>query len=254
MTPRLYGVYHLNDALTLKGGISGGYKVPQLKQADSNIFEPAGRGAGWDQGNTALQPEESTNYEVGAIWQTLGGAQFGLTAYHTKFTNKIDRERVCSVEDDIPPGVVDCRGRDWIQQYVNRDEAELNGVEATVDFTLGAVDVGVNYTYSDSKITKGPGEGERFNDLPMHVANLSLDWQATDVLAVWGNAQHRSATRDEASESGHIGEHTIFDAGLDYTFTDTVTGSLGVYNLGNKIFDNGYSDGRRLYVGVTTTF
>lgn len=42
ITPRAYAVWHASPALTLKGGISGGYKTPTLKQADSNIFEPSG--------------------------------------------------------------------------------------------------------------------------------------------------------------------------------------------------------------------
>ena len=72
--------------LTLKGGVSGGYKTPTLKQADSNIFEPSGGdGRARDQGNTDLKPEESTNYEIGAIWETQNGVQLGLTAYHTRF-------------------------------------------------------------------------------------------------------------------------------------------------------------------------
>ena len=71
ITPRAYAVWHANPALTLKGGVSGGYKTPTLKQADSNIFEPSGGdGRARDQGNTDLKPEESTNYEIGAIWET----------------------------------------------------------------------------------------------------------------------------------------------------------------------------------------
>lgn len=45
--PRLYGVYKLNPSVTLKGGVSGGYKAPTLKQADDNIVEIAARGAAW---------------------------------------------------------------------------------------------------------------------------------------------------------------------------------------------------------------
>ncbi|SIQ83914.1 outer membrane receptor for ferrienterochelin and colicins [Paracoccus thiocyanatus] len=250
VTPRLYGVWHVSERFTLKGGVSGGYKVPQLKQADSNIYEPAGRGRGWDQGNTALEPEESTNFEIGAVWEGETGLQLGLTAYHTRFTNKIDRDRIC----EGPEGSTGCRGREYISQYVNRDEAELNGIEATADYAFGDFELGANYTYSDSKITKGPGEGEGFNDLPRHVLNLSLDWYATDALMVWGNAQYRSATRDEATETGHVGEHAILDLGVDYDFNDRVSGTLAVYNVADKSFDNGYSDGRRLYLGLTSSF
>ncbi len=263
VTPRLYAVWHASDALTIKGGISGGYKTPTLKQADSNIYEPSGGdGRARDQGNTDLKPEESTNFEIGMIWESEGGVQVGLTAYHTRFKNKITTERRCMNPPDPVgyPGLPTNCGMNsptdpikWINQYVNRDAAELNGVEATVDWTLGDVDFAFNYTYADSKVTKGNAVGSRFNNSPLHVANLGIDWQATDALAVWGNAQYRSSTFD--SGSGQIKEHALFDIGLDYNFNENVMGSVAVYNVDNKVFGStGYNDGRRFFIGLTSTF
>lgn len=259
-TPRAYAVWHANPALTIKGGVSGGYKTPTLKQADSNIFEPSGGdGRARDQGNTNLKPEESTNYEIGAVWESQGGVQIGLTAYHTRFKNKITTEQICAHDTPVPGLPTDCGMNTptdpikWINQYVNRDAAELNGVEATVDFTLGDVDVAFNYTYADSKVTQGAAVGSRFNNSPLHVANLRLDWQASYELSVWTNAQYRSATFDTGS--GHIGEHAVFDIGLDYEFNERVMGSAAIYNVDNKTFGNtGYNDGRRFYMGLTSTF
>lgn len=246
-TPRLYGVWDVSSSLILKGGMSGGYKVPRLKEADSDIFEPAARGAAWDQGNTSLKPEESTNYELGLVWTSELGFQLGVTAYHTRFRNKIDREEICS----DPVGLT-CRGRRSIRQYVNRDAAELNGVEVTLDFPVGDVNVSLNYTYADSEITKGANVGERFNDLPEHVANLALDWRATEALNVWGRAQYRSETEDAGT--GHIPEHVVLDIGANYDFNENVQANFAVYNVGNQTFDNDYLDGRRFYVGMTSRF
>ncbi|NPD16985.1 TonB-dependent receptor [Xinfangfangia sp. D13-10-4-6] len=260
ITPRLYAVWHASDALTIKGGVSGGYKTPTLKQADSNIFEPSGGdGRARDQGNSNLKPEESTNFEIGAIWESESGVQVGLTAYHTRFKNKIATQQICAHDTPVPGLPTNCGMNNptdpikWINQYVNRDAAELNGVEATVDWTLGDVDFAFNYTYADSKVTKGNAVGSRFNNSPLHVANLGIDWQATDALSVWGNAQYRSSTYD--SGAGQIKEHALFDIGLDYNFNDNVMGSVAVYNVDNKVFGTtGYNDGRRFFVGLTSTF
>lgn len=260
ITPRAYAVWHANPALTLKGGVSGGYKTPTLKQADSNIFEPSGGdGRARDQGNTNLKPEESTNYEIGAIWETQNGVQLGLTAYHTRFKNKITTETICAHDTPEPGLPTDCGMNGpgdpikWINQYVNRDAAELNGIEATVDFAWREVDVSFNYTYADSKITKGEDKGAAFNNSPLHVANLALDWQATDTLSLWTNMQYRSSTTD--SGNNFIREHAIVDLGLDYDFTPNVMGSLAVYNIDDQTFGNtGYNDGRRFYMGLTSTF
>lgn len=185
--------------------------------------------------------------------------QIGLTAYHTRFENKITTETICAHDDPVPGLPTDCGMNSptdpikWINQYVNREAAELSGVEATVDFTLRDVDVAFNYTYADSKVTKGEDVGSSFNNSPLHVANLWLDWQATYELSVWGNAQYRSGTRD--SGDNYISEHAIFDVGLDYDFNENVTGILAVYNVGDKTFGNtGYNDGRRYFVGLSSTF
>ena len=130
---------------------------------------------------------------------------------------------------------------------------ELNGIEATVDFAWRAVDVSFNYTYADSKITSGEDKGAAFNNSPLHVANLALDWQATEALSLWTNLQYRSSTTD--SGSNFIREHAIIDLGLDYEFNQNVMGSLAVYNIDDQTFGNtGYNDGRRFYMGVTSTF
>ncbi|WBU54447.1 TonB-dependent receptor [Paracoccus sp. SCSIO 75233] len=254
VTPRVYGVWHATDALTIKGGVSGGYNVPSLKQADSNIFESAGGGRGSDQGNTDLKPEETTNFEIGAIWESAGGAQLGLTAYHTRFKNGIDRNTVCDIAVDT-----DCGQRpngdpnQWIRQYVNRDRAELSGIEATADFSLGDVDIAMNYTYADSKITKGEAEGERFNNNPRHVVNIGVDWQATPALNTWANAQYRSDTFDTGSS--FVEEHATFDIGVHYDVNDNFRASAAVYNVGDKTFGTtNYNDGRRYFVGLTSTF
>lgn len=256
-TPRVYGVWHMTETLTLKGGVSGGYKVPALKQADDNIVEPAGRGRGWDQGNSDLQPEESTNYELGMIWDALPGVQAGLTVYHTKFKDKIDRDYVCFSPEDAPACSYNGETRQWIQQYVNRDRAELQGVEATLDFPVGVVEVSTNYTYQDSEILSGEDEGQPFNDLPKHLFNVRLDWDATEDLGLWTSARYKSETRAADGEDPTPG-YTLVDMGLTYQITDSVQGYGGVYNVFDREVDSAtfgkVLDGRTILVGITTTF
>lgn len=254
ITPRLYAVWQASPNLTIKGGVSGGYNVPTLKQADSNIFESAGGGSGTDQGNTNLVPEETINVELGAVWEAPSGLQLGLTAYYTRFKNGIDRETVCDVTINGTCGNrPDGSPNQWIRQYVNRDSAELRGIEATADFTLGAVDVAMNYTYAESEITSGAAAGESFNDQPRHVVNLGLDWNATDNLTAWANAQYRSETLDPLSSP--VPAHTLLNLGLDYRINDRVTASAGIYNVADKRFGTtNYNDGRAFYLGLTSSF
>ena len=63
VTPRLYTIYRRSPALTFKGGISAGYRTPDLKQGDSLWVEGGGgrNTDGADIGNSDLEPEKSLN-------------------------------------------------------------------------------------------------------------------------------------------------------------------------------------------------
>ncbi|MBN8760238.1 MAG: TonB-dependent receptor [Thiobacillus sp. 65-69] len=258
VTPRLYGVYHLTDALVLKGGVSGGYKTPTLKQTDDKIVENAARGAAWDVGNPDLLPERSTNYEMGVAWTVPQRYSAGATYYETRFEDKIDRVEICS----SPVGMTNCQGpdgsfRNRINQYTNLDSAELRGLELSfgVHITPQA-HFSANYTWSDSEITSGANVGSPLSDLPRHMFNLGLDWKPTSRVGVWGKARYKS--RSLEAGTAQIPEYTLVDIGGSYRLHKNLTGFAGIYNLLDKEVETAeYGktlDGRRLYVGVTAAF
>lgn len=256
-TPRLYGVYHLNDSLVVKGGVSGGYKTPSLKQADDNIVEQAGRGRSWDKGNADLDPERSTNYELGFAWTSPGDISFGLMGYHTRFKDKIDKEYICNTPDGDPPSCTyNGETRYSIQQYVNRDAATLQGVEASFAMPLGPVRLTSNYTYSDSEITSGESKGKPLNNTPKHMFNVGLDWQANSKLGVWGKVKYKSNTIDGGEE--RIPSYTLVDIGARYQFNRHISGFVGIYNVLDKQVDSqNYGktlDGRRYFAGLSMDF
>ncbi|MGL5200193.1 MAG: TonB-dependent receptor domain-containing protein, partial [Aeromonas veronii] len=60
-SPRLYGVWHLDDSWTLKGGVSTGYRSPDLRMSAANWGQVTGGGSldGMLVGNPDLKPETS---------------------------------------------------------------------------------------------------------------------------------------------------------------------------------------------------
>lgn len=257
VTPRLYGVYHLTPNLALKGGVSGGYKTPTLKQADDNIVEQAGRGRSWDMGNNNLEPESSTNYEIGFAWSTPEDMDFSVMAYHTRFKDKIGKQYVCSTPAGSPPSCTyNGETRESIQQYINLDSARLQGVEASFGMPIGPVRLTTNYTYSDSEVTSGQDIGKALNNTPRHMFNVALDWQANSRLGFWGKLKYKSATIDGGTD--RIPSYTLVDLGATYRFNQTINGFVGIYNVFDKQVDSElYAktlDGRRYYAGVTMGF
>lgn len=254
--PRLYGVYRLNPAITLKGGVSGGYKAPTLKQADDNIVEIAARGAAWDMGNKDLKPEKSTNYEFGVNWAPDPGTNAGLTVYKTDFRNKIGKQTICESPTSAPACVYNGETRARINQYVNVSSATINGLEASFSKHVGAWKLNTSYTFTDSKIDTGADKGKPLNNLPKHMLTLGADWSASSQLKLWSKARYKSKSID--SGTAQIPAYTLVDIGVNYKVNQNVSLFGGLYNLLDKSVntaDYGKTlDGRRLYVGVTAGF
>lgn len=107
LVPRIYGVYSLTEQLTLKGGVSAGYRTPNLKQGDSHWVE-GGCGPNNDNcrdvGNSDLEPEKSTTYEVSLYYQADSGLRSSLTYFHADFDNKIEKPVLC----ETPAASPDC--------------------------------------------------------------------------------------------------------------------------------------------------
>ena len=260
--PRLYGVYRFTPQFVLKGGVSGGYKAPTLKQADPNIVENAARSRAFDMGNYDLKPETSVNYEVGLMWDADNGIRSGVTTYYTTFKDKIGKHIVCDSRPSGGDSVCEVGGvqRQYINQYINQDQAELRGVEVFFNVPLGELELTTNYTYSDSKITKSeasPEEvGKPFNNLPRHMFNVGLDWRFNDALSFWGKARYKSKTVEDSASQ--IPAYSLVDVGTLYRLNKNWEVYAGLYNVFNKQVtaeDYGKTlDGRRLNVGVAFDF
>lgn len=255
-TPRLYAVYKLGEAQrwAIKGGVSGGYKTPALKQADDNIVENAARGRAWDKGNTALKPERSTNYEIGTTWTGEGRASFAATYYQTRFRDKIDKRRICDT-----PARCEYNGqrRNFISQYINLDSARLRGLEVSANAELGAAALlKVSYTWSDSEVTSGANRGKPLNNLPRHMLSLGLDYAASDALQLWGRAKYKGKTLEDG-DAQHAA-YTLVDVGARYSINSQVQIFGGLYNVFDREVNNADHgktlDGRRVHVGVTAQF
>lgn len=260
--PRMYGVYSLNRQWTLKGGASAAYRTPNLKEGDSDWVEGGGGPGtdGADIGNSDLKPEESVTYELAAIWQGRSGTRAGITVYRTNFDNKISKPTIC---DTGAAYGCSYQGTAYqqIAQYQNVDEARVNGLELELGTFLGAADISMNYTFTDSEQETGEAAGYPLNNQPRHQANVSIDWQTTAALNLWGNARYRGEAEQTPGRRG-LSEaypaYTLVDLGARYRLNERVRIHGGVMNLFDKEIDpEDYGrvlDGRRYNVGMVVDF
>ncbi|WP_226944950.1 TonB-dependent receptor domain-containing protein [Pseudomonas sp. FME51] len=276
-SPKVYAVWHMNDNFTLKGGVTSGYKAPDLRSAATD-FGSTSRG-GVIIGNPELVPETSLNREIGLHYANVDlGLAGSVTAYVTDYEDKINRTgRVCpNYPEGIPPGAPTCvyNGKEYpahqfgYTSYENVDKAELRGIEFTMDYDiLDNLTYRHSYTWTDTEQRSGEYKGEPLNDVARHMFNASLDWGVTSRLNLWTQVNYRGETsgRWQTGTSGSSSNgikypsYTFADAGLVYRPEDSWSFKAGIYNLTNKevTTDGDYAynlDGRRLIVGLTKSF
>lgn len=268
-SPRLYGVYHLNDNLTFKGGLTTGYKQPDLREAADGFWQVSGRGRNIILGNPNLKPESSKTYEFGTVWQ---GDLFNtsLTVYQTQFKDKIENYTSCTSEGR--PNVTTGNSATWlcpapsgainyyaVVERINVGEAKINGVELTFDTQLNDWStVRANYTFSDSEQKTGKDKGRPLNSIPKHSANITFDTEPTEQLNLWARYNYRGEMISTNADNEHSKAYNLYDVGVNYKFTPKITAKMAINNVFDKELNSSEHykvlDGRRYTVGLNVNF
>lgn len=265
-TPRLYAVWHAAPGLSVKAGLSTGFKAPGLRQTVADWGQITGGRGGVPaiiMGNPDLKPEKSVSQELGVTWSAESWTG-SLTLFNTGFRDKISEVRRCTDPDDQPtchvfPGD---EGYKFISDRVNVDRAALRGVEATANWQLrDDISLAANYTYTWSRQKSGDFAGQPLNKIPEHMLNTTLEWTPTDWVSAWSRVNFRGRTSDYLSRTAMAKgtpSYAFADAGINYSFSRQVSAGLGVYNLLDKrVSYEDYDevhDGRRYWAQLTVSF
>ncbi|MGF6213733.1 ligand-gated channel protein [Comamonas sp. 4034] len=269
-TPRIYGVWHATPQLSVKGGISTGFKAPNLRAAVADWGQITGGGGdpAIIRGNPNLKPEKSTSQELGLIWDNRQNFSSSLTLFNTNFKDKITEVRSCEDTEGggraIVTGNCSIYGTPYkfISDRVNVDEATMRGIEATATWKASDdLRLATNYTFTRSEQKSGAFAGKPLNKMPKHMLNATVDWQASSKLGVWSRVNFRGAASDYLSRTSMAKgtpSFTFMDLGVNYALSKNVKFSAGVYNLFDKRVDTtdfgAVYDGRRYWAKVTAGF
>ncbi|MFT3800374.1 MAG: ligand-gated channel protein [Burkholderiaceae bacterium] len=269
-TPRVYGVWHATEKLSVKGGVSTGFKAPALRSAVADWGQITGGGGdpAVIRGNPSLKPEKSVSQEIGLIWDNRQGFIGSLTAFNTDFKDKITEIRTCS--DTASNGsrietgncTIDGTAYKFISDRVNVDEATMRGIEATGTWQASkSVRLTTSYTYTHSEQKSGAFRGQPLNKMPRHMFNATADWKVSDPLSAWARMNFRGKTSDYLSRTTMTAgtpSFTFVDLGVNYRYSRNLRFGAGVYNLFDKRVDNtlygAVYDGRRYWLSMTASF
>ncbi|KAF0807253.1 enterobactin receptor protein [Alcanivorax sp. S71-1-4] len=256
VSPRLYGVWQALPGWTVKGGVSTGFRSPNLREITPDWGQTSRGGNIY--GNPDLEPETSLNKEIG-VYFTADDLLASVTVFHNDFEDKITRV-TCPIT--ICTDGPNQWGRDPTYR-INVDEAVTQGIEATLSSRIAeVVSVTLSYTYTDSEQKSGQYKGEPLTQTPKHLASLQADWHLNDRVAPWASVRYRgkesNPTTGPSSSSIIAPSNTLVDVGLRYQLTPQTTLNTGIYNLTDKdIFQDEYGyveDGKRYWLGVRVTF
>lgn len=263
-SPRMYGVYNLTHAWTIKGGVSTGYKTPKTSDLYAGLTGFGGQGVSPWAGNPDLKPETSVSGELAVYFSADEGHTFNATVFNTRFKDKIQTSGNCK---NNPEGSAACANIDprWTQsldqggfnQNVaysgNISDAEIRGTELAGKYVLPyGLALKANYTYTDSEVTKGPAKGRpltgnptsaasRSADTPAkHMANVNLDWQLNDQLNLYvGLYAESDRVRGWDADGVYLPDYKayqVYHLGAIYDVSKTFTLSGRVNNLFNRDF------------------
>lgn len=242
VSPRLYGVYTVSPQVTVKGGISTGFKTPKTTQLYDGIIGFGGQGTTPLYGNPDLKPETSVSNELAVYWQHPNGHNFNATVFRNTFDDKLSTEDCgAGLTQECPSGEFADLGYVSGTVPINIDEVVIQGAEVAGRWHISR-DFGIraNYTYTDSEQKSGDDAGRPLGNSAKHMANATLDWFASDKLNVFLTAEARSKRyRGQhviTEEELYYKDYVVYHLGASYQATSWLTLNARVNNLLDRDF------------------
>ena len=217
-----------NDTTRLYATVSTAFESPTTTE----FANPSGGGF-----NQSLDPQESTNYEIG-IKSRTDQQSFEVAVFH------ID------VEDELTPfELADQPGRSFFE---NAGASDRDGIEIAYTRKLAAgFELSGAYTYSDfvfASFRNADGDsfdGNRIPGIPRSLLNADLTWYGeTGFYASWNTRLTGNMVADNANTTS-IDSYTVSNLRLGYN------GFLGDWEYSpfagvNNLFDEEYNNNIRI--------
>lgn len=283
LSPRIYGVWNANPNLTVKGGISTGFKAPDIREiAPGYASTTGGRNCVYGGANPTcavkigdpnLKAETSTNFEVGFDYNNLNNFHASATFFRSELRNRIQDAKAYDGNGDPIRWADDPNYLVYYNYNVGR--ARIQGVELTADYSFTSeLDLQATYTFTDSEQLTGDYAGTPLARTPKNSASLRLNWApeaaprfSSFIQATYHGEEIEAGLRvDDNGSPINIGgvdarlydAYTLVDVGVGYDITDSVKLNAVIYNVADKRVDvagyNSAQEGRRLWVGLGMQF
>jgi iron complex outermembrane receptor protein len=270
---KLSGRFEISDRAALRATVSTGFRAPTPGQVNTlnvttssdssgNLIPfgtyPVDHPIALALGSSSLDPEESTSFTIGAVFQPLDNLAITIDYYDIQI-----EDRLTILENEIGPAEVillqnagianaDLLLNSTANYFVNGFESNIQGVDLalTADFEIGGgdliVDLRHNWNEQEVKnVTPSTLNASTVADLEHQVPNnrtlLTFNYQTGGMFGgflrlnnfgSWGDSGGQIAAPD-ASEFVSYGGETLVDLEAQIRFNDMFSVAVG----GENIFD-----------------
>lgn len=238
------GVEHqLTDNLALEAGVSTGFRAPTIEE----LYITSGTPDDWDQApNPNLDPEYATNFDVALVGETES-FNYRIGAFFSDYKDFIENKRVEGTNPNT-----NMADPDGYLTPTNASDAEIKGIEVSVDMNLGKFGLDGFNTSIEAAYT----DGEEDNGDPIYsVQPLNAVWRLSYDADKWGAMVLtnfiKGKENDDAYSTAADGTRTyplylsntatIIDLRAFYDISENITLRAGVNNLTDKeyfLWDN----------------
>ncbi|MDF2177310.1 TonB-dependent receptor [Aliiglaciecola sp. CAU 1673] len=223
LSSRVQAGYRFSEDFRLFGGFAEGYKLPSFFALAHPLI-----------GNPALQPEKSSNKEIGFSWTLSSQSSTQLVAFHNDFEDLVDFDP--ELFTSVNRAKVRTQGVEW--QIQGNIAAWLN---AQLDISYLDVDAG------ETKLRRRPHW------------NAGFALQASfDALQISLTADSRSEFLDSAIPTGSLtlGGYTELALAGSWQWSEDLAFTLAIDNLLDKAYEQsiGFNEtGRQWRLGLRYT-
>ena len=269
-------IYHISDALSIRGTIGTGFHAPSPGQNNDEILTtnfvagnqvqtgtyPVTSAIAQYYGATSLRPERSTNYGLGFILKPTNAITLTVDGYSIKVTNRIGISQnfnVSAANIAAQPALAAVGPGGAVNYFTNAFDTSTDGVDVVGTwrghFATGNLNLTVAYNYNKSKVTRFDPKVISSNQIidignlaPRHRASGSANWQVgnftvnarENYYGSWVDSTDYPTAFDangNVTAGQQFGAKFTSDLDVSYTFMDHYTLTIGANNLFNSYPD-----------------
>ena len=252
--------YRVNDRLAFRGSFSTGFRAPTPGQSNafnvSTEFDfvlndlvnngtiPSTNPVALLRGGQPLEPEESTNFTLGAVFD-VGPVSVTVDYFNIELKDRITVSQLFSllpeeIDDLVASGVTSAANLQNFRFFTNDFDTETDGIDVVAtwsgDMLGGQTEYNLAFNHTNTDVTKfNPDtlDATRIRELQEGLPENRLSFTANHFVGDWrflGRVNYYDGWYDSEDGESYDGEWLV-DAEAAYSFNTDLTLTIGAQNL-----------------------